>query len=213
MPPKLHVHFITDIFSQLVQAIKQLSIAAVDSAYPLKASAQASLALALAHSRDLPAAVEACRLALKLNPRCDRSAALWLLLMSVLKPAQEVMDVAVSLKSLLPNSVLITSIKAGLEVQRSCHCFMSRVDVVLLQASFGLNEQCILSCSLLRLLSQVCLCLLPIRMCYLHRNAACFRGRVATGKRFCGIAKSLSTLPRTWALTAFWGWNPLHLKT
>ncbi len=100
-----------------MRAIEHLTIAATDPAYPLKASAQASLALALAHSRDIPAAADACRAALTIDPRSERAAGLWLLLTSVLQPAHEVMEVALSLKSQLPNSFLVNSIKAGLEVQ------------------------------------------------------------------------------------------------
>ena len=102
-----------------MRAIEHLTNAATDPAYPLKASAQASLALALAHSRDIPAAADACRAALTIDPRSDRAAGLWLLLLSVLQPAHEVMDVAVSLKAQLPNSLLVNSIRAGLEVQRA----------------------------------------------------------------------------------------------
>ncbi len=102
--------------SQLVRAIEQLKIATTDPAYPLKSSAQASLALALAHSRDVTAAADACRAALELDPRNDRAAALFLLLSSVLQPTDDVLELATLLKSQLPNSVLVTSVTAGLEV-------------------------------------------------------------------------------------------------
>ena len=103
---------------QLVQATEHLKFAATDPAYPLKASAQASLALALAHSRNIPAAVDACRVALTLNSRNEHAASLWLLLMSVLESADDVMELASSLKSQLPNSVLLNFVIAGLQVAK-----------------------------------------------------------------------------------------------
>ncbi len=106
------------LLSQLVQAIEHLKFAAAEPAYPLKASAQASLALALAHSRNIPAAVDACRLALTLNSRNDHAASLWLLLVSVMESADDVMEVAISLKSQLPNSVLVNFVIAGLQVAK-----------------------------------------------------------------------------------------------
>jgi hypothetical protein len=101
---------------QLVRAIEHLKIAATDPAYPLKSSAQASLALALAHTRDVTAALDACRAALVLDHRNDRAAALFLLLSSVFQPADDLLELMVSFKSQLPHSVLVTSVTAGLEV-------------------------------------------------------------------------------------------------
>jgi hypothetical protein len=83
----------------------------------LKNSAQTSLALALAHSRDVSSAADACRAVLALDPRNDRAAALFLLLSSLLQPADDVMELASALKSQLPNNVLVTSVIAGLEVR------------------------------------------------------------------------------------------------
>jgi hypothetical protein len=84
--------------------------------YPLRSSAQASLALAHAHSRDVVSAADACRAAMALDPRSDRAAALFLLLSSVLQPAEDVLELVDSFRSHMPNSVLVTSVTAGLEV-------------------------------------------------------------------------------------------------
>jgi len=103
---------------QLVRSIEHLTIAATASAYPLKASAQTSLALALAHSRNIPAAADACQAALILDPHNESAASLWLLLISVLQSTDETMEVAASLKLQLPASVIVHSVIAGLEVRQ-----------------------------------------------------------------------------------------------
>jgi hypothetical protein len=140
-------------YSQLVRAIEHLTVAAAEPTYPLKSSAQTSLALALAHSRNIPAAIDACRVALTLDSRNERAAGLWLLLISVLESADYVMEVADSLKSQLPNSLLVHSVIAGLQVQKvhTSSLFQS----YFVQAALGFNEQCIISCSHLKHLTQV----------------------------------------------------------
>ncbi len=106
-------------YSQLVRAIEHLTVAAAEPTYPLKSSAQTSLALALAHSRNIPAAIDACRVALTLDSRNERAAGVWLLLISVLESADYVMEVADTLKSQLPNSRLVHFVIAGLQVPKS----------------------------------------------------------------------------------------------
>jgi hypothetical protein len=103
---------------QLVRSIEHLTIAATASAYPLKASAQTSLALALAHTRNIPAAADACQAALLLDPHSESAASLRLLLISVLQSTEETMEVADSLKLQLPGSVILHSVIAGLEVRQ-----------------------------------------------------------------------------------------------
>ena len=138
-PPPLYIITLTP-HSQLVRAIEHLKIAAEQPVYPLKASAQASLALALAHSRSIPAAIDACRVALTLDSRNDHAASLWILLVSVLEPADDVMEVAISLKSQLPNSMLVHFVIAGLQVDKdtSFKKMLSLFDVFMTSAgSFG----------------------------------------------------------------------------
>jgi hypothetical protein len=141
---------------QLVRYIEHLTIAATASAYPLKASARISLALALAHSRNIPAAADACQAALILDPHNESAASLWLLLITVPHSTDETMEVADSLKLQLPASVIVHSV---LLVWRyaSLHRWTSSTLFTLfaLQAVFGLNEKCIMQTSRCRLCARL----------------------------------------------------------